>query len=137
MASIGRAIHIKGFDELMGHLEGLSKNIRWKMPDAARSANIYLEGQIPPYPPERPAQKYVRTGALGRSYGTEVEAIGNLTIETLTVGVPYAHWVVDENKQAWMHRGRWWTAQQVLADARDGIVAIYTKFIDGWVAKKR
>ena len=73
-----------------------------------------------PYPPERPGQRYVRTGTLGRSWKHRVIKKTRSRVE---VGVEntasqkgrnYASYPLgdDEGRQAWMHRGRWWVALQ-------------------------
>lgn len=62
------------------------------------------------YAPERPGSDYIRTGMLGGGW-THVQR-GPLQ-HTITNTVMYATYVVGE-RQAWMHRGRWWTATQRL-----------------------
>ena len=72
------------------------------------------------YPPKRPNQRYKRTGRLGRSWKASrlkpaVWAIDN----TASVkSRPYAMYVVGPRsgaigkRQAWMHKGRWWVAEE-------------------------
>ena len=73
--------------------------------------------QAKPYPPERPRQRYVRTGQLGRSWGARRSPGG----ATIFNNRPYARYVVGDDKgkgQAWMHAGRWWLAADVIRDER-------------------
>jgi hypothetical protein len=63
---------------------------------------------VEPYPPERAGQTYVRTYTLPT--GWVVERIKEMSYAVANT-VEYAHWVVSKKYQAWMHRGRWWTAE--------------------------
>lgn len=69
------------------------------------------------YPPQRPGQRYRRTGNLGRNwYARPVDrgvVIGNR--------MDYAGYVVGDARgqgQAWMHRGRWYLMRQVIDEQR-------------------
>jgi hypothetical protein len=75
---------------------------------------LYIIHQnLPPYPPVREGQKYVRTGTLGRSITTEVEAQGTTFIGRIGTAINYAPYVIgDDSQQAWMHAGRWWQLSQ-------------------------
>lgn len=69
-----------------------------------------------PYPPERMGQTYRRTFNLKRSWSHKRVKAAVWQILNL---VEYAGWVVDEQYQAWMHRGRWWIFQKELRPAPD------------------
>lgn len=69
------------------------------------------------YPPQRPGQKYIRTGRLGAGWDIRI----NPASITIYNHMAYAGYVVGDakgNKQAWMHRGRWWLARDVITAAR-------------------
>lgn len=74
------------------------------------------------YPPERPGQRYRRTGKLGdgwtqRQYGRYHVTFSNKT--------PYASYVVGDSTgdgQAWMHAGRWWLAIERIGQATSRLV---------------
>lgn len=62
------------------------------------------------YARKRPGQTYVRTGLLANSWFRRrvkpgVWSVGN--------SAPGREYVIDENKQAWMHQDRWWTMQEI------------------------
>jgi hypothetical protein len=66
-----------------------------------------------PYPAKRP-QRYVRTGRLASSWAVDRRGRGDVVISNSR---DYARYVVGDHKgdsQAWMHRGRWWTARSVI-----------------------
>ena len=68
---------------------------------------------VRPYPPERPGQRYKRTGRLGRSW--KVSTRGQSVIIENTA--PYSGYVVGDGKgqgQAWMHKDRWYRARAVV-----------------------
>lgn len=66
-----------------------------------------------PYPPMRSGQAYVRTGRLANSWGVTKSGEAKYSINN---SAPYAKYVIDDIDQAWMHAGRWWTAQEILAE---------------------
>ena len=72
------------------------------------------------YPPERPLQKYVRTGRLGFSWWVkrldDGYTISN-DVRSIRTGKPYAVYVVGDaygTRQAWMHVGRWLVFRDVV-----------------------
>lgn len=74
------------------------------------------------YPPERPGQRYVRTGALGAGFRYEPVAPSHYRF---TNDVVYTRWVVgdsDGGGQAWFHRGRWWTAKERVEAQEPGLI---------------
>ncbi len=80
------------------------------------------------YPPPRAGQTYRRTGTLKRRWrflkgnvsGSPRKVRGSVWNVT-----PYAQWVQDEQRQAWMHRGRWNTVQTVI---RGPFLRLYIRF---------
>ena len=69
--------------------------------------------QQKPYPPERPGQRYVRTFQLRDSWRQERQAESRWLITDL---MSYSSYVVQRGEQAWMHEGRWWTAEETIED---------------------
>lgn len=85
-----------------------------------------------PYPPKRQGQRYIRTGQLANRWKTVKEREGQYSIvnEASNKGRFYASFVVGQ-KQAWMHKGRWWKAKDVVLrnidDLRAKLRAAYEK----------
>lgn len=83
------------------------------------------------YPPEPLGSSYKRTGTLGRTLGmkggeTEIYEIkqqgqGQYTQGRFGTNLGYARYVIGENEQAWMHKGRWWTMGILARKARPKI----------------
>lgn len=66
-----------------------------------------IQTTLATYPAAPPSSTYRRTGTLGRAWtigrGLMMRSVGNNTT--------YAPYVQDRAQQAWMHQGRWATAQ--------------------------
>lgn len=75
-----------------------------------------------PYPPKRPNQRYVRTGRLANSWRVVKQGTAQyqITNSAQAKGRLYAGYVVGPpdgppgRRQAWMHKGRWWIAQDIV-----------------------
>jgi len=85
-----------------------------------------------PYPPKRPAQKYIRTGQLANRWAVERRSQSLIVIVNRAnrKGREYARFVVGDSQgegQAWFHRGRWWTGRGVVQDARPELRAEINK----------
>lgn len=64
-----------------------------------------------PYPARRPKQTYRRTGRLANSFrAVRGDRLGEWSIQNSAL---YAQHVIDKEQQAWMHKGRWWTIQDI------------------------
>lgn len=71
-----------------------------------------------PYPPHNPGQRYIRTGALGRSWQAGATGSGAKIVNNR----PYASYVVGTGQragQAWMHVGRWWYGIDIVKEETD------------------
>lgn len=79
-----------------------------------------------PYPPKRPGQRYVRTGRLANSWSAVRMSQSTVRIAN---SAGYSGYVVGK-KQAWFHRGRWWTAQSVIGENRPELRAAVIKELD-------
>ena len=73
------------------------------------------------YPPRRPGQRYKRTGRLANSWKVVAAGKNAWGIENNATGprgrVPYPSFVVGNAQgkgQAWMHKGRWWKAREIV-----------------------
>jgi hypothetical protein len=83
----------------------------------AKEETVRLEET--PYPPELPNQRYVRTFELAGSWTAEPTTGPRWIIANEAdqpVGIPYATLVVGPSeRQAQIHKGRWWVAQEETA----------------------
>lgn len=102
-------ITVKGLDDverLLGKATA-SRTLRRAM----QKATLHVQGKMAKYPAAPAGSRYIRTGTLGRRWTNEVATdgkrgrVGNNTT--------YGPWVQSGRLQAWMHRGRWQTDEQV------------------------
>lgn len=72
-----------------------------------------LKGRVQHYPPPPPNSTYVRTYKLQSSWHYRTVVRSNILGRVYSEGVDYVKWVQDGLTQAWMHQGRWDTAQDI------------------------
>ena len=83
-----------------------------------RSLGRLQEG-VKKYPQKKPESRYGRTMTLWHSLTNSQHGQAIYSVTRVHGGVegrwgtnvPYAPYVIDKNRQAWMHKGRWWTLQ--------------------------
>lgn len=80
-----------------------------------------MKRRMEAYPPERPGQKYVRTGQMFYSWRIMPSERNGYTLENFATrrGVNYPSFVVGNaygQGQAWMHRGRWELLRDVVEE---------------------
>ena len=84
---------------------------------------------VKPYPPMRPGQRYKRTGDLGRGWTAGVRG----KVVYIENAMPYAGYVVGNAKgqrQAWMHRGRWWVMRDMIDEKRPELKRMMLQMLD-------
>lgn len=123
--------------ELIGGDDLISKyskyeNAKWLGPLMNDLVNFALS-KIPKYPSSRPSSSYRRTGDLGRSIAGEVKLLGAEYVGTIGTKIEYAKWVIDEDNQAHMHKGIWWTLQGALKDMNSALVDFLTSRISNYL----
>jgi hypothetical protein len=97
---------------------------------------------VPPYPPPPQDSGYRRTGTLGRSLGVgygggktgkpSIYGIkgGGRNIEgRFGTNLEYAPYVIDAQRQAKIHKGRWWTMDTIKQKAEAKIKKIWEDMV--------
>ena len=130
MSKFSIEIQIKNLDKIRELFDGvLTSRLRIAFKEKLDESYTVIKSQLAQYPAERPGQKYVRTGLLGRAWEDAKPAYAGsngfsiLATYTNMAGstkVPYASYV-QGTPQAWMHAGRWQSAEQILNDNQDMI----------------
>ena len=138
-------IRIRGVAELDKKLGAFSSGLQLVVEDASRKAVTYVWSEIPDYPAQPLGSTYQRTLTLGRTISawagvmrdalSRIEPAFGMVKAFLGTALNYAHWVIDEDDQAWMHKGRWWTLQGVVRGARDGIAQVYATALRDYVRR--
>lgn len=127
---------ITGDKELQAKLQRLAQFARGgpKAQQTMKKSVLYVHSQVPGYPAPPAGSTYRRTGTLGRSVttlaGGNVHALSRIEGGPPVRGIVgtrlgYAGYVIDRLRQAWMHKGRWWTLQDVVQKSSGGIRKIW------------
>lgn len=116
--NVALTINVLNIDQVLARFRGAQRVIEEEAEDAVDSILAFGIQRLSAYPPERSGQTYQRTGALGRGWQQPDRTFrlgGGGLSAALTNSVPYAPLVQGE-RQAWMHKGRWPTITNVQAE---------------------
>ena len=152
------SIEIEGLDEIRSRFARFPRRFKKVVKATMGASLLKIWENIPPYPPERPDQTYIRTGLLGRSLGGggadnqgggkgqsppdiyTVEQRSNFTTGEFGSRTRYAPEVIGENQKP-VHQGRWWTLKgTVLKKVVPQIEKLWkaaTEEIAAWLDGKR
>jgi len=132
-------IEWRGVKETAQNLVKRGERVRVVEQDAMLEAVLYVHSQMPGYPPALPNSRYRRTGKLGQSVTalsgkaegalSRVEMLGGNAVGVIGTAIGYAPLVIGEGTQKAIHKGRWWTLQKVVEDAREKIIEIFERRI--------
>ena len=135
-------IHVEGMDRLIRKFAGYPGRLKTAMGKAMWASLLILWENVPPYPAKPQGSSYDRTGTLGRSLGVmegggkagkptvySVTGSGTQTIGKFGTNLNYAQYVVDPDRQAWMHKGRWWTMKHIKNKSVDKIKALWDDIV--------
>lgn len=116
---------IRGYDRVRNNLRSViaahPKETNDVMRKWAEDARMFLKRT--PYPPVPANSRYKRTGRLASSWKKEQVKPGVWALTNNATGPKgqfYARYVVGEEsgpknkRQAWMHKNRWWRADEVI-----------------------
>ena len=129
---------IKGLDSLNARLKGMTgAEIQKTLKQTTDRAIKYVHSQVPPYPPKPPNSTYTRRLLLGKTINTRVKEVGSEIQGVIGSPMEYSPWVISSEAvaevgagpQAWMHRGRWWTLQEVVNKALGEVKRIYSEML--------
>lgn len=116
-------IDIQHAPEVAAALKRAHAQLPPKLKQAASQARRLLVAALQVYPPERPGQRYKRTGALRRGWQRSVPLDRGLGFQLIN-STESAFWAQGD-KQAWMHVGRWQTAAQIAEAHAEEVRALY------------
>lgn len=130
-------IDIEGLDRLERKLALLPGKLNELTKTTMEKSLLTLQQNVPEYPPAPPESKYVRTGTLGRSLGAaggkptvySIKGSGADIVGTFGTNLSYAQYVIDENRQAYMHKGRWWTMKTIVENTKEKIINLWNLMI--------
>lgn len=148
-------IELRGFKEYIAAMRAQPEIMRREMFDTTRRAVMLVQDQARYPPPSRAPMQfksdkqrryvmmlvrqgkvpYRRTGTLGRTIGTEVRALGAVTIGAIGTNTVYAPHVIDTKRQARYHTGTWFTLQGLIRKNAGAIKALYEDMIKRVIAR--
>lgn len=109
------SFEVRGINRVRNQLRTIAAFYPRKVDDVAQVdlQRIRRMLKAKPYPAKRPGQKYVRTGLLANKWAVERVKPGlwRIVNNASLRGRVYAGYVVG-NRQAWMHKNRWWIASE-------------------------
>lgn len=138
-------LEIRGLERVRLSVGQLRQKLTPVLSDAALHSVLYVQENLPPYPAKPPTSKYVRTHLLenslhamqGQAEGatSRVDKVGGMVRAFIGTNLEYARWVIDRDRQAWMHVGRWWLLQDEVLSQDAAIQAIFQDYINGFIAR--
>lgn len=147
-------IEISGVAELRKRFGAFKPTFDRELKNTVQASLLTFWENTPPYPPPPKDSTYIRTGYLGRSLGSdikggksgghpdiyEVRQNGGYFEGTFGTRNKYAPYVIDDKKQAWMHRGRWWVIGDIAKRSAKKIDTLFRDFAQDmaeWLDGKR
>lgn len=117
------SITIEGLDKLERKLGRLDAIAALQEPMHKATKRIYAETQN--YPPPPPGSKYVRkhSGGLAGSWVERVSVRRQTLVGIVGTDISYGPFVMHPTKQAWMHKGRWPTTDDIVDKQKRAIMA--------------
>jgi hypothetical protein len=137
MASV--SIIVEGLDDLSKRFKDSPNKFKVALGKAMEAALLVIWESVPSYPRKPEGSTYRRTGTLGRTLGStefggvgsnppdiySVHEEGGYTVGEFGSNLEYAPYVIGDEEQAWMHKGRWWVLGTVLEKAKDKIQRVF------------
>jgi len=131
-------IEVTNLEPLLAALDEWPDIVQPELHDAAEASLLNMVGPMMAYPDEPPGSTYDRTMTLGRTWNAAVPEFGPMGEDfeaRLSNPTPYGPYVQDEVMQAWMHQGRWQTAQEVVLNLAPDTEAYFNRALDNVAAK--
>jgi hypothetical protein len=141
-------IEVKGLQELINKVGRITPEIQRAMDKTMEASLNTLHENVPSYPRKPEASSYIRQGILGKSIGSSEAGgkSGEPTVYSIKgsgakiegrfgTDLSYAKYVIDPDRQAYMHRGRWWTTENIVKASKSKILRLWDKMIQ--IVKRR
>lgn len=132
------SVEILGVEKVEKYFKELGRDFKPALRKLSKDVSLYVHSQIPSYPTARPTSTYRRTGTLGRTIYADTKETNNKRYFQSIIGSnrEYAPWTISEDKnrhgngpQAWFHKRRWYTLQEVARKSSRAVYRIYRKGI--------
>jgi len=135
-------VRINGLDRLLMRLGVIDLRTEQLMAQCLEEALLLIGGELGQYPAAVPGTRYVRTGLLGRQWGSARPQTWRVSLGVMRGRIenrrPGVEYVQSRAEQARVHRGRWKTAEEVIegqADEIDRLLGVTGTHLVDWMAK--
>ena len=122
-------IEILGLDELQHKLGRLGAISTLKPPMNKAVHRIHAETQTYPPPPKGSTYRRKHAGGLAGSWVARTEQKRQTLVGVVGASISYAPYVMGPKRQAWMHKGRWPTTDDIVDKQKHNIVNDFEKAI--------
>jgi hypothetical protein len=141
-------IEIRGLQEAIQKYKDAPQKLRAGLRKTMFTSLDIVHENVKPYPPPPTDSSYRRTGTLGRTLGAsrggaltgskpDIYRVQQTSADNMTgyfgTKLDYAPYVIggaqDDPGQAWMHKSRWWTIDDVAEAAKEKVQAAWNELI--------
>lgn len=141
-------IEVEGLDELRRNFQQFPNEFNRTLKKAMDSSLVVIWENVLPYPAKPENSSYDRQGILGKSLGVgmtgakigkpdiyQVRGMGSGMQEaSFGTRLEYAPYVIGDEEQAKVHRGRWWTISKVAERATGKITKVFQLMVQNLAA---
>ena len=114
-----------GLNETIGKFAKMDTKLYSELVKATDKSLIVLLQRAQRYPPARPSSKYRRTHTLGRRWEAKTHTPKSGPWGEASNKTSYGKWVMGQDSQANVHRGRWARTDQIAEEMNQKIVRFY------------
>ena len=144
MSELNLDLDVDGLEEAIRKMSQYPKRMDAEMSERMFASLDVLWENVPPYAAKPADSTYRRTGTLGKSlgvtqsggkagqptvYGVSQKLGGREYQGKFGTSLSYAKYVIDPEKQAYMHQGRWWTMRDVMKAAEKKVQEIWRRMV--------
>jgi hypothetical protein len=141
-------IEIHGLEEAIQKYQGAPLKLRKAMRATMFTSLDIVHENVKPYPSPPADSPYRRTGTLGRTLGAsrggaltgskpDIYRVQQTSADNMSgyfgTKLNYAPYVIggaqDDPGQAWMHKSRWWTIDDIAEAAKEKVQAAWERLI--------
>lgn len=137
-------IEVRGLRELIKRMQAFPQQMEAAAKTTMDAALLTLWENVPEYPDPPQNSTYRRTGTLGRTLGSSeaggkggkpdvylTRKLGGGNIEgRFGTKLEYAPYVIGDDTQADVHKGRWWTMKTIAENASEKIERLFNTLAD-------
>lgn len=120
-------VTVEGVETAVAKLRRLDANLLQIIEPPINRGAFYLESGLKEYPPPPPDSRYrrgvdPRSERLGTRWTTEPRRGADMIGRVVGNTASYAPYVQSAVRQAWMHRGRWKTDEEILRESQPALL---------------